>query len=122
MARVIAGMTMSLDGFINDRDGGVDRLYPDVATLNLTDELREEIRDTGAVVMGRRSYEMGKGDYTGYAFQVPIFVLTHRAPDHVAKGRTTTCRSPSSPMASTEQSLGPRRRRATRRSRSSAAH
>lgn len=86
MARVVAGMTMSLDGFVNDRDGGVDRLYPDHAALTQSEELREAIRNTGAVVMGRRSYEMGGGDYTGYEFQVPIFVLTHRAPDHVAKG------------------------------------
>lgn len=36
--------------------------------------------------MGRRSYEIGKGDFTGYEFQVPIFVLTHQAPEQVAKG------------------------------------
>ncbi len=36
--------------------------------------------------MGRRSYGMGNGDFTGYEFQVPIFVLTHQAPEQVAKG------------------------------------
>lgn len=38
------------------------------------------------MVMGRRSYDMGEGDFTGYEFQTPIFVLTHRAPDQIAKG------------------------------------
>jgi dihydrofolate reductase len=86
MARVIAGMTMSLDGFINDRNGDVSRLYPDFDALRETDAVQEAIRTTGAVVMGRRSYDMGEGDFTGYEFQTPIFVLTHRAPDQVAKG------------------------------------
>ncbi|MFB5661292.1 hypothetical protein [Alteribacillus sp. HJP-4] len=27
MAKVVLGMTMSIDGYINDRDGSVDRLY-----------------------------------------------------------------------------------------------
>jgi hypothetical protein len=30
MEKVILGMTMSLDGFINDRDGSVASLYPDL--------------------------------------------------------------------------------------------
>ncbi len=33
MAKVILGMTMSLDGFINDRKGSVGALYPDLDTL-----------------------------------------------------------------------------------------
>jgi len=86
MARVIAGMAMSLDGFVSDRNGDVGRLYPDMEAMRQTEHLRKAIRSTGAVVMGRRSYEMGNGDFTGYEFQVPIFVLTHQAPEQVAKG------------------------------------
>ncbi|HEV2072765.1 MAG TPA: dihydrofolate reductase family protein [Thermomicrobiales bacterium] len=86
MARVIAGMTMSLDGFVSDRNGEVGRLYPDMEAMRQTGQLQEAIRSTGAVVMGRRSYQMGNGDFTGYEFQVPIFVLTHEAPVQVAKG------------------------------------
>lgn len=86
MARVIVGMTMSLDGFVNDRNGDVDRLYPDMEAMRQTEQLQEAIRSTGAVVMGRRSYEMGNGDFTGYELQVPIFVLTHQVPEQVAKG------------------------------------
>ena len=86
MARVIVGMTMSLDGFVSDRNGEVGRLYPDMEAMRQTEQLQEAIRSTGAVVMGRRSYEMGNGDFTGYELQVPIFVLTHQAPKQVAKG------------------------------------
>ena len=81
MGKVIFGMTVSLDGFVNDKNGSVARLYPDLAALDQTELLQEEIRNTGAVVMGRHTYDMGKGDYTGYEFQVPIFVITHHAPE-----------------------------------------
>lgn len=86
MAKVLLGMTTSLDGFVQDRHGSVDRLYPDLAALRQTEALQELIRTTGAVVMGRRAYDMAAGDFTGYEFQVPIFVLTHHAPERVAKG------------------------------------
>lgn len=86
MAKVIVGMTLSLDGFVNDRSGSVERLYPDLAALRKTQMLQEAIANTGAVVMGRRAYEMANGDFTGYEFQVPIFVVTHRPPNEAAKG------------------------------------
>ena len=86
MAKVIVGMTTSLDGFVNDRTGSVARLYPDLAALRKTEMLQDAIANTGAVVMGRRAYEMANGDFTGYEFQVPIFVVTHHAPEAVAKG------------------------------------
>jgi dihydrofolate reductase len=86
MAKVLLGMTMSLDGFVEDRHGRVDRLYPDLAALRQTESLQELIRMTGAVVMGRRAYDMAGGDFSGYEFQVPIFVLTHRPPERAASG------------------------------------
>jgi dihydrofolate reductase len=86
MGKVLVGMTISLDGFVNDRNGDVSRLYPDLAALRQTEMLQEEIKTTGAVVMGRRAYNMAEGDFTGYEFQVPIFVLTHHIPEKVAKG------------------------------------
>ena len=84
MGKVILGMTMSIDGFINDRIGSVERLYPDLATLRDTEPLRESILNTGAVVMGRNSFAMAEDpdSYAGnYEFQVPIFVLTHEPPE-----------------------------------------
>jgi dihydrofolate reductase len=90
MAKVIVGMTTSLDGFVNDRNGSVERLYPDLEALRKTDFLREAIEYTGAVVMGRRAYDMANGDFTGYEFQVPIFVITHRPPKEAAKGQNAS--------------------------------
>lgn len=87
MGNVVIGATMSLDGFMNDRDGSVSRLYPDLEALRDTAMLQEEIQATGAVVMGRRAYDMGAGDFTQYEYQTPIFVLTHRAPDAAPKGQ-----------------------------------
>ena len=87
MGKVIIGATMSLDWFMNDRNGDVSRLYPDLEALRRTEMLQEEIRTTGAVVMGRRAYDMAEGDLTDYEYQVPIFVLTHHIPEKMAKGQ-----------------------------------
>ena len=87
MGNVIIGTTMSLDGFMNDRHGDVSRLYPDLEVLRGIEMLKEEIRTTGAVVMGRRAYDMAEGDLTDYEYQVPIFVLTHHIPEQVARGQ-----------------------------------
>src|SRR5438128_4962337 len=86
MGNVIVGATMSLDWFMNDRNGDVSRLYQDFEALRRTEMLQEEIRTTGAVVMGRRAYDMAEGDLTDYEYQVPIFVLTHHIPEQVVKG------------------------------------
>jgi len=82
MARVIVGMTASLDGFVADQSGSAGRLYPDLAALRGTAYMNDMIEETGAVLMGRRTFEMGDPDsYAGnYEFQVPIFVLTHEPP------------------------------------------
>src|ERR1051326_6540290 len=77
---------------MNDRHGDVSRLYPDFEALRETEMLQEEIRTTGAVVMGRRAYDMAEGDLTGYEYQVPIFVLTHSVPQHVIKGENDRLR------------------------------
>ena len=87
MGNVIIGATMSLDWFMNDRNGDVSRLYQDFEALRRTEMLQEEIRATGAVVMGRRAYDMAEGDLTDYEYQVPIFVLTHHIPEMTAKGQ-----------------------------------
>lgn len=87
MGKVIVGTTMSLDGFINDRNGSVSRLYPDLESLRESELLQEEMRMTGAAVMGRRAYDMAEGDLTGYEFQVPIFVLAHVVPEQAARGQ-----------------------------------
>jgi dihydrofolate reductase len=87
MAKVVGGMTLSLDGFGSDAHGDVSRLYPDLGELGNTGMLQEEIRTTGAVVMGRNSYDMGDPDSFAdtYEYQVPIFVVTHHVPEKKPK-------------------------------------
>ena len=87
MGKVVGGMTLSLDGFGSDPQSDVSRLYPDLGKLRNTEMLQQEIRTTGAVVMGRHSYNMGDPDTfaADYEYQVPIFVLTHHIPEKKPK-------------------------------------
>lgn len=87
MSKVIVGTTMSLDGFMNDRRGSLDSLYPNLEELRNAEFLKQSIQSTGAAVMGRRTYDMANGDFTDYEYQVPIFVLTHHPPAQVTKGQ-----------------------------------
>ena len=83
MGKVIAGSSLSLDGFMADRDGSLSRLYPDFEEMHHVASFQEAIDGTGAVVMGRRAFEMADPDSyaVDYEFQAPIFVLTHAAPE-----------------------------------------
>lgn len=84
MGNVISGMSMSLDGYINDQNGSVEKLYPDFDEMHHSRMLKDAIKYTGAVVMGRHAFEMSKDPdwYAGnYEFQTPIFVLTHTIPE-----------------------------------------
>ena len=83
MAYVIAGQTISLDGFVADANGSAEALYPDLAALQGSAYMNAMIEETGAVVMGRRAFEMPEDPDTladSYEFQTPIFVLTHHPP------------------------------------------
>jgi dihydrofolate reductase len=83
MTKVIAGATVSLDGFVQDADGEFAALYSDHETLMDSGYMQALQDETGAVLMGRRTFDEA-GDPDGYAvdyeFQVPIFVLTHTPP------------------------------------------
>jgi dihydrofolate reductase len=87
MSKVIVGTTMSLDGFMNDSQSGLDSLYPDLEELRKAEFLQQSMQSTGAAVMGRRTFDMANGDFTDYEYQVPIFVLTHHPPAQVTKGQ-----------------------------------
>lgn len=83
MAKVILGLTISLDGFAEDVNGSVAALYPDLDTLSSTKVMREAIQNTGAVVMAWKEFAMAEDPdlYAGnYEFQVPIFVFTDIVP------------------------------------------
>lgn len=95
MGKVIAGISISLDGFVTGPnvtraqqlgDGG-DVLHRWLwAPAPVDTELLEGMQQgAGAILMGRRSYDLAEGDGGwgdgGPAGPVPCFVLTHRAPE-----------------------------------------
>jgi dihydrofolate reductase len=89
MGKVIAGMSVSLDGYINDHTGSVEKLYSDFSELKEAFSFQEMIKNTGAAVMGRLTYEMADPFLWAnetYEFQTPIFVLTHTPPAKYPKG------------------------------------
>jgi dihydrofolate reductase len=89
MGKVIAGMTMSLDGFINDRNGSAEAISPDFSELVNTTSFKKMVENTGAAIMGRHTYEMADPFMwvnDDYEFQVPLFVLTHTPPEKYPKG------------------------------------
>lgn len=88
MGKVIVGATMSLDGYLNDSNGSVDALYPDLDTWRESETGKESIQKTGAVIMGRNSFDMAEDQdsFAGnYEYQVPIYVITHRLLEKVPK-------------------------------------
>lgn len=83
LGRLIAGMTVSLDGFVADRNGSNEALYPDLEDLQGGEFMNSLIDETGSVLMGRTTFDMAEDPdwYAGnYEFQVPTFVVTHRPP------------------------------------------
>jgi len=93
VGEVIVGATMSLDGFITDRNGDLGPLYPDMDAMRDAEDLQESIRNTGAVVMGRRAYDLADPvGFADYEYQVPIFVLTHRVPKDPLPGENERLR------------------------------
>lgn len=88
MGKVIIGTTMSLDGYIQDRNGSISELSSDSEAMRRNEPLQELIQNTGAVIMGRNSYNMADDPDTFadfYEFQCPIFVLTHHPPEKKPK-------------------------------------
>ena len=94
MSKVIADITMSLDGYVTGPSGDVDELHAWVTDQDAVDTeiLERATAETGAVVMGRRLFDIvdGPNGWTrdmGYGAQQagtpPFFVVTHSAPQHV---------------------------------------
>jgi len=48
LAKVIVGMTISLDGFVADQNGNAGRLYHDLVALRHTAYMKDLIDQTGA--------------------------------------------------------------------------
>jgi dihydrofolate reductase len=118
MAKVIVALTVSLDGFIADANDGVlddagahlfdwyfdgdtpIRHYQEAAARGVSvppfqlskasaEVFEELIEAGGAVVSGRRTYDItngwaGNGPLPG----LPLFVVTHHVPEHVPQGES----------------------------------
>jgi dihydrofolate reductase len=114
MSKVAVDLSMSLDGFItgpNDGpenglgDGG-ERLHEWLYDLSSWRErhnlvggqtsrdaeiLDEAFKNTGAIVMGRRMFDIAEAPWgDNPPFHMPVFVVTHRAREQVVKQGGTT--------------------------------
>jgi dihydrofolate reductase len=101
MTKVIALMSMSLDGFVADADDGVDEVFDwyfssgdvEVPTASTTsgmtfhvsppsaEHLRGLVAEIGAMLTGRRTFEVADGWGGRHPWDVPAFVVTHDVPD-----------------------------------------
>ncbi len=98
MATVVADMSMSLDGFVADPSDGVAPLFGwygngDVAVPTAdprrtfhtseasADHLRDAFANVGALICGRRLFDLTGGWGGNHPAGVPVFVVTHTVPD-----------------------------------------
>lgn len=89
--RVVVQAAMSLDGFIAGPDHDMDWVFE----YTTPDEFPDIVAATGAMLSGRRSYDVGQrdagkpsGEAYGGAWEGPVFVLTH-APPAASPARVT---------------------------------
>ncbi len=81
--KVVVNRSMSLDGLIAGPGHAMDWVFDFVAP----DEFPEIAAATGAMLIGRRTYEVGnrmeagKPGSTNYPFSGSVFVLTHEPPE-----------------------------------------
>jgi dihydrofolate reductase len=97
MGDVIADMSMSLDGYIADKDGRIDKLTgwffngdAEVPTPNpgvsfrtsepSAEVLRDALDRVGAIVGGRDYFDAARGWGGAHPMGVPAFIVTHRPP------------------------------------------
>ena len=91
MGKVVLDLSVSLDGFVTGPNVGVDlpmgagglRLHrwlfdaaPDGPDAQVA---RESATTTGAVVIGKRMFDVGVGVWEDTPLPVPTFVVTHEA-------------------------------------------
>jgi dihydrofolate reductase len=98
MAKVVANMSMSLDGFIAGPNDEVEHLFGWYANGDVeiptavpgmafrvseasAARLRERMASYGALVVGRRLFDMTDGWGGTHPLGVPVFVLTHSVPE-----------------------------------------
>jgi dihydrofolate reductase len=80
VGRVLWHVTLSLDGFIAGPDHEMEWVFEYEGPNEVVDEV---IRSTGALIVGRNTYEVEdrvRGGFYGGAWTGPFFVLTHDPP------------------------------------------
>jgi len=104
---VLTHMTMSLDGFIADPNDGIEELFGwygagdvNLSTANeevsfavdpASAELLEEfLANTGALVSGRRLFDITDGWGDQHPMGAPVVVVTHQPPDDAERWPRTT--------------------------------
>ena len=99
MSKVVAIMSMSLDGYVADRNDGVAEVFDwyahsgdvefhtggsDPMTFNVSEPSAQHLRhlwsELGAVLTGRRTFEVAEGWNGNHAWG-PAFVVTHHIPE-----------------------------------------
>ena len=88
--KVIWHVTMTLDGFIAGPDHAMDWAYDSGGSSEIADSI---VQFTGALVVGRHSYEVEDRDRRGFyggEFTGPFFVVTHSPPATVPDWMTGT--------------------------------
>jgi dihydrofolate reductase len=100
LSKVVALMSMSLDGYVADTSDGVDEVFDwyfsgdvEVRTASArtgmtfrvspssADHLRGLEAEIGAMLTGRRTFERADGWGGQHPWDVPAFVVTHETPD-----------------------------------------
>jgi dihydrofolate reductase len=98
MATVVADLSMSLDGFVADASDGIEQVFAwygsgdvSVPTANpqfafqvseaSARELRDALSGVGALISGRRTFDLAGGWGGTHPIGAPVFVVTHSVPD-----------------------------------------
>jgi dihydrofolate reductase len=93
VGKVVLDMTVSVNGCVagpRDEPEGLHDWFFDPSDTNKA-VIERQIKAAGAMVMGRRTYDMG-ADQDGFVdnpFPVEHFVVTRTTPDTLAKGDTS---------------------------------
>lgn len=86
MSRVVADMSVSLDGFVAEPDGGVDRVFawygkPQPPVQPAGPSAEPAALGLGVIVYGRRTFDQAKGWGGQHPTGAPVIVVTHEVPD-----------------------------------------
>jgi dihydrofolate reductase len=86
MATVVADMSVSLDGFVAEPDGGVERVFAWYGKPQPDSEPTESASEPGAsglrvIVAGRRTFEQAEGWGGQHPTGAPVIVVTHSVPE-----------------------------------------